>query len=222
MIDYEIPAVEEYRALRKEIIERIKLQAQLEIFSLSAAGVVWGVAMFGRPGVSSLWIGICAGLLILACASLNSYESVAIFRASAYIAAKFETHPNSKLSWESFVVARKDHLLKPLGVNRHVRYYVLLMMVNLLIAMGRSAMDPKIWKNWTNAVVLATILVFISFAMCFPVHEMRKAFKAKAKQIECWQSKFTEIAPGGGDADDPQNNSADNEKPPGSRLNNKL
>jgi hypothetical protein len=113
--------LEKYRSLRSEVIERIKMQKQLEVFSLTAAALIWGGASISDVPEMALWVGVCAGLVVFACALLAAYESQAIFKTAAYIAAKFERDPQLGVCWDSMTHDKRIPMYAThrMPLNRH-------------------------------------------------------------------------------------------------------
>ena len=187
--------IEEYKSLRSEVVERIKMQKQLEVFSLTAAALVWGAASITDSPEMAVWIGICAGLMILASALLAAYESQAIFKIGAYIAAKFENNHQTGVCWDS--VAHDKRISATNGwyckLNRHSMYYFMLTCVNILFALGFSGIAHDGLAVDSKLIAQISILITISLSMLYPIFKNEEAYASKQKCISRWKEILTEF-----------------------------
>jgi hypothetical protein len=171
-------AIEEYKSLRQEILVRMNTQKQLELFSLTAAGVIWGAGYFKTQASAPLWMGTFAGLLILATGILAAYEATAIFKLGSFVAAKYEISGLFGLSWESITYTTRD-TFKP-RVIRHTIYYCVVMLVNVLMTLLATHTEQA-WRypHWVVTLVIGA-------GIYFPVKRIQVAYNTKDEQITRW------------------------------------
>ena len=168
--------IEEYKTLREEILARVRIQAQLEAFSLTAAGVIWGAGFVKAQSDPSPWLGVCAGLVMFAMAILASYESDAIFKLGSFIAAKYEIGAPFGLTWESTTYTSKDY--KRPKFTRHSVYFCLLMIVNVIITCVVAR------GQYASASLPLLVTVTIALAISYPVWKIECAYNSKEAEIK--------------------------------------
>jgi len=189
-------AIEEYKSLRHEAVERIMMQARLEIFSLTAAATVWTAGILLSDCTFWPCIAIIAAGIILASAVLASYESCAIFRIGIYLAARYDSDPTLGLAWEKSVFVGEDVTgPKRSWGNRHVLYYSVLVCGNFALAIAVS-LHTTGWADRLGILIVEwTILAVISLAMVHPLKKIACAYKHKADGIRTWTERLQNAEP---------------------------
>lgn len=180
--------LEEYKSLRSEVVERIKMQKQLEVFSLTAAALIWGGASISDVPEMAVWVGVCAALVIFACALLAAYESQAIFKIGAYIAAKFERDPELGLCWDSMTHDKRIpmYATRRMPLNRHSIYYLMLILVNLCFSFGFAVSVGGGLQVDASTLIQAVVLVAVSASIIHPLVKNERAYSSKEQSTEKW------------------------------------
>ena len=130
-------ALEEYRTLRSEALERIKMVNQMGLAIMTGVVVAWGTLLVATSdAVITLVAGCIVATLVATVGNILAHLQVGVFRIGMYLSVRFEREPSLQLHWETHTAASSVGTSggKVFRLDRHATFLAAMVFANAGLA----------------------------------------------------------------------------------------